>query len=215
MKTGNVMELGGGAMEAFLDAQKSVAMHTTCYEKSTKVMGLKAANAFWNPKYYDPLRRTLTKQLLFLDDFRLLDEMRSLVWLAYATGRAVIVPNVLAHETEMRTIAPYRGQVMWPGFRVVFLKRSHGRNQLKVEVLEPGFYWRVGRDYDPVPAPHLVYFDPFTDSLGDITRRLEEQEAAAAAAPRVVLVHQPRRVKGLTAEQQRQRAAQVEEQVCV
>lgn len=46
----------------------TVAMHTTCYEHVTKVLGLKATNSFWHPKYYDPLRPTITKQILFIND---------------------------------------------------------------------------------------------------------------------------------------------------
>jgi len=89
---GTVHELGGELMERFLLKERSVAMHTTCYEKSTKVlpiililifiyafssqvMGLKYTNAFWNPRYYDHLRPTLTKQLLFVDNKQLQDEV--------------------------------------------------------------------------------------------------------------------------------------------
>ncbi len=39
----------------------AVGVHATCYEKSTKLFGLKAANAYWNFKYYDPNRPTITK----------------------------------------------------------------------------------------------------------------------------------------------------------
>jgi hypothetical protein len=38
-------------------------------------MGLKYTNAFWNPRYYDHLRPTLTKQLLFVDNKQLQDEV--------------------------------------------------------------------------------------------------------------------------------------------
>ena len=49
---GTVLELGGEMMEKFLSTEQSIAVHTTCYEKATKVMGLKATNAFWfNIKY--------------------------------------------------------------------------------------------------------------------------------------------------------------------
>jgi hypothetical protein len=41
LREGNTMELGGEAIQGYLDAKQSIAMHTTCYEKSTKVMGLK------------------------------------------------------------------------------------------------------------------------------------------------------------------------------
>ena len=44
---------------------QAIAVHTTCYEQRMKVNGLKAANAFWNPRYYDPNARTLTKKLVY------------------------------------------------------------------------------------------------------------------------------------------------------
>ena len=37
-------------------------------------MGLKYTNAFWNPRYYDHLRPTLTKQLLYVRGAQLLEE---------------------------------------------------------------------------------------------------------------------------------------------
>ena len=40
-REGHAMELGGEAIQGYLDDKHSMAMHTTCYEKSTKVMGLK------------------------------------------------------------------------------------------------------------------------------------------------------------------------------
>jgi len=39
-------------------------VHVTCFERDTKIMGLKAANSYWNPFYYDPRRPTITKKLL-------------------------------------------------------------------------------------------------------------------------------------------------------
>ena len=39
-------------------------VHVTCFERDTKIMGLKAANSYWNPFYYDPRRATITKKLL-------------------------------------------------------------------------------------------------------------------------------------------------------
>jgi hypothetical protein len=183
---GNVMELGGELMENFLMKHQSLAMHTTCYEKSTKVMGLKASNSFWNPRYYDSLRKTITKQILFKNDGQLLDEVRSMVWLAIATERSLILPNILGSES-IHTIDKYKGQAMWPGFRVTFLKRSKGRNELKVQILEPNFYWRVNRDYDAIPEPEIIYFDPDKESLVDIKEKLE----AVKDVPRIVLHHRP------------------------
>ena len=42
-REGHAMELGGEAIQGYLDDKHSMAMHTTCYEKSTKVMGLKVS----------------------------------------------------------------------------------------------------------------------------------------------------------------------------
>lgn len=47
---------------------RTLAAHMTCYGHSTKVLSLKATNAFWNPLYYDPLRPTLTKQIVFISE---------------------------------------------------------------------------------------------------------------------------------------------------
>lgn len=180
---GTVMELGGELMQNFLLEKHSIAMHATCYEKSTKVMGLKAANAFWNPRYYDPLRKTITKPILFTDELNLLDEVRSLIWLAIETERSLIIPNILGSES-IKTVAKYKNQSLWPGFRVTFLKRTNGRNELKVNILEPGYYWRVNRDYDEIPNADLVFFDHRYDNLMTIKNRV-----AANPAPRIILHH--------------------------
>mmetsp|Transcript_15449 Transcript_15449/g.31226 ORF Transcript_15449/g.31226 Transcript_15449/m.31226 type:complete len:361 (+) Transcript_15449:2-1084(+) len=182
LREGNTMELGGNAIQGYLDEKRSIAMHTTCYEKSTKVMGLKAANAFWNPKYYDPLRRTITKQLIYINDEQLLDELRSLVWLALSTDRALIIPNILGSEEKGNTFKAYQNQVMWPGFRVTFLKRSKGRNDLNVQILEPAYYWRIQRDYDPIPDPSIVYFQD-----GDNLMRIKENMDKVDASPRIII----------------------------
>lgn len=185
---GSLMELGGEAVSSFLYAKKALAMHTTCYEKSTKVMGLKATNAFWNPRYYDPLRNTLTKQILYTSDLDLLDEVRSLVWLAIETRRSLIIPNILGHE-RTKTVDKYKNQAMWPGFRIAFLKRVGGRNKLKVEILEPSYYWRIARDYDQPPQPHIIYYHPHRDDLTDIKRKVE---LAGKTYSRIVLHADPR-----------------------
>ena len=77
--TTNTIELGGEAASIVLDASGTLAIHTTCYEHVTKVLGLKASNAFWNPRYYDPSTLTITKQIIFIDEKQLLEEMRSLM----------------------------------------------------------------------------------------------------------------------------------------
>lgn len=173
------IELGGEAASHMLEEEHTVAMHTTCYEQSTKVMGLKATNAFWNPKYYDPLRPTLTKQILYISDEQVLNEMRSLVYLAISTKRALIIPNLLGDEAGDHGVTErYRGRAMWPGFRVMKLKRSKaGVTELKVSVLEPAFYWRVVRDYDDIPDAAIVYFDP-TAKLTTVLKDLRKVKAA-------------------------------------
>lgn len=116
--------------------------------------------------------------------------MRSLVWLALSTDRALIIPNILGSEALGSTFKSYKDQVMWPGFRVSFLKRTKGRNDLKVDILEPAYYWRINRDYDPIPEAKVVYFDPEENLM-----RVREEMEKAEDAPRV-LVHPRSRKKG-------------------
>ena len=80
------------------------------------------------------------------------EEVRALAWLAISSDRGLIIPNLLGSE-DVTTVDPYKGQRMWPGFRVALVE-----NQLKVDILEPAFYWRVHRDYDPAPAVKILYF---------------------------------------------------------
>ena len=110
--------------------KQSVATHVTCYENVNKVMGLKAGNAFWNPYYYDASRRTLTKQLIYIDEKQLEIEVKTLIWIAMATNRTLILPNVLARE-NIGTVELYEGQALWPGFRLAYLKEP-----LDVQVLQ-------------------------------------------------------------------------------
>jgi hypothetical protein len=149
------VELGGEASGNILAHERTLASHTTCYEHTTKVLGLKATNSFWNPLYYDPLRPTITKQILYSSETQVLDEVRTLLWLGMVTGRAVIIPNLYGREDIARS-HKYKGQVMWPGFRVAKIKRERGIAAFKVDILEPAFYWRVQRDYDDAPKPHVV-----------------------------------------------------------
>jgi hypothetical protein len=177
------IELGGEAAAILLADQKTLAMHTTCYEHVTKVMGLKAANAFWNPKYYDPIRPTLTKQIIYISELQLLDEVRSLMWLALETKRSLITPNILGAD-DIETVEKYYNQAFWPGFRVSHLKRLEGRNALRIDIIEPGYYWRINRDYDDVPEPTILIFDPKIENLSDIKKRIL---ALGTSAPRLVL----------------------------
>ena len=166
--TANTVELGGEAASDVLDPAGTVAMHTTCYEHVTKVLGLKATNAYWNPKYYDPRSLTITKQIIFIDEKQLLDEIRSLVWLAVHTGSTLIIPNILGspegtpfqHKGAMDF---FRGQSLWPAYRVAYFKRTKGQAAVKVNIAEPAFYWRINRDYDNPPEPTIVFFNPKKD----------------------------------------------------
>lgn len=54
-----------------------------------------AGNLYWNFKYYDPMRRTLTKPLMMLSRRQLRQEIISLAYLAVATNRTLILPNPL------------------------------------------------------------------------------------------------------------------------
>ena len=56
-------ELGGSAARSELT--RAIGVHATCYEGVTKLLALKACGAYWNEKYYDPQRRTLTKPLMY------------------------------------------------------------------------------------------------------------------------------------------------------
>ncbi len=87
------VELGGWL--ARRDLQSAVAVHATCYEGSMKLQGLKASNAFYNPHYYNPLRRTLTKPLMMISKQSLREELRTLAHLSVLTNRSLLVPNLL------------------------------------------------------------------------------------------------------------------------
>ena len=199
------MELGGEASGELLSGRGAVAVHTTCYEQKTKIMGLKAANAFWNPRYYNPQRRTLTKKILFTTPRTVLQEVRTLLYLALRSNRTLIIPNLLAatvtdpsllraeDKRSNKVQRPvFRNQTFWPGFRVLFLKgkggQKNGEPLLRVEIAEPAFYWRVKRDYSsaasPVPEPHILSF-PETISVKAIEKALRSAEHDAF--PRVVL----------------------------
>jgi len=184
------VELGGEAAATILADQKTLAMHTTCYEHVTKVMGLKAANAFWNPKYYDPIRPTITKQIMYVSELQLLDEVRSLMWLALETKRSLITPNILGAD-DIETVDKYYNQALWPGFRVSHLKRLGGKNALRIDIIEPAYYWRVNRDYDDVPEPTILSFDPNTENLSTLKKRIL---ALGSSAPRLVLHAKPNSV---------------------
>ena len=56
-----------------------------------------------------------------------------------------------------------------------------------MQILEPSFYWRLERDYDPAPPPHILYFGGRSgkEGLPSILRRLSSLDPATH--PRVIL----------------------------
>jgi hypothetical protein len=175
--SGKTVELGGEAASSLLDPAGTVAMHTTCYEHVTKVLGLKATNAFWNPKYYDPRTPTITKQIIFINELQVLDEIRSLVWLAMASNSTLIIPNLLGSKEgsqyqHQQAMDIYRDQLLWPAYRVAYFKRLEGQSVVKVKVAEPGFYWRIERDYSDPPDPVIIFFDPKA-SLSEVKEKID------------------------------------------
>lgn len=106
----------------------------------------------WNPRYYDPRRRTITKPLVYFTAEQLRREVRSLIYLAIATNRSLIIPNVLGNELNVESnVQLFGGRALWPGFRVAFFKKGF---TLPLQILEPAFYWRMDRDY--ADADHRV-----------------------------------------------------------
>ena len=234
---------------------KASVVHVTCFEKGTKLMGLKAANAFWNPFYYDPMRPTITKKLLAFNKFKggsgssasmssstrstsgklhradvgyldvelLEQEIHSLVYLALKLNRTLIIPNVLLEKAEKGTqlhndlyyVDPqksntiqrpdYKGNTIWPGFRVLNLNTLHNdpsaNTVLRVKQVEPAYYWRVKRDYagvdadagaesSGVPEPTVV---TFTNHKDNDLAKIEETLSAFSheKAPRLVVHNLP------------------------
>ena len=86
-------ELGGEI--ARRELHDAVAAHATCYEGSTKLLVMKAINAFYSPSYYNPQRRVITKPLMFITKEALLQEIKSLAYLALLTNRSLLLPNIL------------------------------------------------------------------------------------------------------------------------
>jgi hypothetical protein len=201
------IELGGMAAMDLMSSGPTGAFagHTTCYEHYTKVMGLKAVNAFWNPLYYDPNRRTITKQLVYTDSLSLLDEVRSLVWLAIATNRSLILPNILGPDAMFNSIGGYKKKTLWPGFRVLKIKSELS---LLTSVLEPSFYWRVDRDYGLPPEPKIIYFDPKVHSIEDVRRlvsaadnRYSRVVLQVLSLPKFITEHATKNIKDMVADE--------------
>eukprot|EP00981_Chlorochromonas_danica_P013934 scaffold7111_cov187-Ochromonas_danica.AAC.6 len=166
------------------------AVHTTCYEQKTKVMGLKAVNAFWNPFYYDPTRRTITKPLIFLTEEELRDEVRSLFYLAIATNRSIILPNLLGSPQWEKVEDIFEDRALWPAFRTPFFDKNFPLYK-DLHILEPAFYWRCARDYftdrpDLIPSPHVVLLSSETTaSVREIEDILLSEDYDSS--PRLVL----------------------------
>lgn len=176
LKHGNAYELGGELMSSFLQTHRSLAVHATCYEKSTKVHGLRVAGGFWSPRHYDPHRRTITAPLLWQNsEAALLAEVRTLAALAVLLDRALIIPNLIADPLDhsLDGIDLYRGQRMWPSFRVLAVLDSTLSQSLTL--LEAGFYWRVQRDYATVPEP-LTLTIPGSMSFAHMLRMLQDPD---------------------------------------
>jgi hypothetical protein len=90
-----------------------------------------AANAFWNPEYYDPSRRTLTKKLIYQNYMQFSNELKSLIYLSIVTGRTLIIPNVLGPDNS-NGVDIFKDRILWPGFRAAHLsqhKNIRGRNK--------------------------------------------------------------------------------------
>lgn len=90
-------ELGGQL--ARQELRRAVAAHATCYEGATKLLVIKAINAFYSPSYYDPRRMVITKPLMFISKEDLLDEIKSLAYLAIHTNRSLLLPNIMIGNT--------------------------------------------------------------------------------------------------------------------
>jgi hypothetical protein len=70
----------------------------------------------------------------------------------------------------------YRGQALWPAYRVAKVLRKGKDPPLQVNIAEPAFYWRIQRDYDDVPDPKIILFNS-KDNLSQIKDKiLLEQE---------------------------------------
>ena len=82
------------------ELKDAVAAHATCYEGSTKLLVMKAINAFYSPSYYDPQRRVITKPLMLITREALVQEIKSLAYLALLTNRSLILPNILIGNVD-------------------------------------------------------------------------------------------------------------------
>ena len=103
--------------------------------------------------------------------------MRSLIWLATVTGSTLIIPNILGSPDgsqfqDKNAMDLYKKQMLWPAYRVIHLRRENGQTIIKTKIAEPGFYWRIKRDYGIPPEPTVIFFDP-KKKLGKIQIQIE------------------------------------------
>ena len=132
-------EIANSILTSTFYHRDAIAVHATCYEMKVKVPALKAVGAFWNPAYYDPNRRTLTMKLYYRNSRQLRSHINALAWLALATNRSLIIPNLLADESLYSTTYKHTnltdsGHVMWPGWRVMKFRDDN----FPLQVLEAG-----------------------------------------------------------------------------
>ena len=100
--------------------------------------------------------------MIFITAEQLAHEVRSLLYLAYATNRSLIIPNVLGPEVQHEDFVEYfEDKAIWPWFRIPFYLKNYAYHHIKV--IEPSYYWRIARDYFTkssqrkfIPTPVLV-----------------------------------------------------------
>ena len=99
-----------------------------------------AANAFWNPEYYDPSRRTLTKKIIYQNYLQFSNELKSLIYLSIVTGRTLIIPNILGLES-IKGVDIFNDRILWPGFRAIHIsqnknKRGKTKNGIEISLVQ-------------------------------------------------------------------------------
>jgi hypothetical protein len=109
--------------------------------------------------------------------------LRGIVWLAAATNRSLLIPNIPYANLQNSAVrflnATPSGSFLWPGFRVAYRFPT-----FPVEVVEPSYYWRIETDYLlPTPAPHIVTTNNSDSTLSSLLSLLSLHQHR----PRVVL----------------------------
>ena len=99
-----------------------------------------AANAFWNPEYYDPSRRTLTKKIIYHNYLQFSNELKSLIYLSIVTGRTLIIPNILGPDGS-KGVDIFNDRILWPGFRAIHIsqnknKRGKTKNGIEISLVQ-------------------------------------------------------------------------------